>query len=445
MQFMPSGDRRLRYTSVLTDVLSGKVASLLHFIAREDREAGEGEALWESLLNHRTQLDWLFSREDLEPLLLNRRAAGNHYPTLQTYFVFARKLGPADSEGYYIREQEILWGRFFGDLGLLGVNITDPLYINLKNYLDWSRYQPELNSARMIAKIFWPFYLKLKSQAEIPPALLREGLKIALHLNPAHAPARLERTEFLIQSSQKELAFQELREALNLNGEHPILDGSLLSGYFELSADLEKSSLLEDASRLFGCGGVSLKSEYWMDLALRLLHAGDPIGALFHHLKGWSYDTSRISRMPELRRILCLLGQWQLAEDVLAFHQAHQPEAVVQIPSDLLGKIQIRTLTDKQFKSAQHHLFFCGSGPQEGLEVRYPESGAGDILFARGGGFFDLSSQKGQFSLQPMTPDTKQPSQTTLRYAGFELSLKPGSLKSITPFHFTTRNGVSSQ
>jgi len=383
---------------ILADILNGRLHSLLHFLSNHPTPS-EQEDLWLRILPLRMELDWLFEKSELESMILNPQD-GEYARILKSYFHYARRMGSCGN-GYYLRENEVLWGRYFGDLASLNVNTQDPLYINLKNYLDWSRYQPELQNQSMIAKIFWPFYLSLKQNSSIPPAFLGESLKIILKLNPTHAHALTEQVQRLIQRKKHQKAHTLLRSALQM--EHGpdkiILDASLIKLCFELSAFLNSPCLIEDAKTVFGQSASSMDSLWWIEISSILRAQNLMIPALFFHLKGLSFQTSDRSRHLILRQILWNIGERTLAESLYSqyLERMEQKQVLIHIPKDLVNRFSIRHTGTQNYEICRDPYLFFNWKPALGLQLLHQEDHRDSILFPDSSPHQILSYSAGRF------------------------------------------------
>ncbi len=422
---------------ILSDILKGRLHSLLHFLSSHP-QASEQEDLWLRILPLRMELDWLFERGELEGLILNPND-GEYSRILKSYFHFARRMGSA-SHGYYLKETEVLWGRYFGDLAALNVNTQDPLYINLKNYLDWSRYQPELKNQSMIAKIFWPFYQALKQNSSIPPAFLGESLKIILHLNPSHSQALTEQVERLVQRDKSSEALKLLRHSLQIEEgpEKIILDAGLIKLCLELSASLNSPQLLEDAKIIFGQSASSMDSLWWIEISNILRSKNLMIPALFFHLKGYSFQTSDRSRHLILRQILWSIGERTLAESLYSqyLERMEQLQIIIHVPKHLQNHFSIRYTGTQNYELCRESYLFFDWKPARGLQLIHQEHNRDSILFPDNSPHQILSYEGGRFRLQKCSWEPLDNEGKTEVFAGFELSLTPESIARITPFQF---------
>lgn len=442
MHFLPpvQAIQRVRLQQILKDLSCRKVFSLLEHL-RAISNANESDDTILQILHHKTEYFWLFESLEVQNSLQSvasnwSRILLRHYSYTQRHRKhFLRNTSP------YLEGDQILWQIYLRDYMALQLNEKRHLYINLTNYLDWSKVQKSLCDNEMISKIFFPLAEELLSERLCPLAFVLESLKLVLFLNPRHGAALVLYSQLIKKLGEESIACDLLENSVRRG----IVHSGVLEAFLEAIVEQARTDTLEEfARRLAGRSIAHLDGNFYIRMAEILHHAGLASASLFYSLKAIAHGGQQTKFQLVLARTLLTLGEFEVAQEFMNEHH---------ISSNLVFFIMPELMTHLTYRYAaldheQPLVDPCLILPPEldrrgkvSIEFRHSNTRETCIFFPDTWGPYRILYNSDQLKIEkvdlPSRIRDSSVSPRIIEYAGLKMELTTKWLRSITPFHFT--------
>lgn len=442
MHFLPPlhSVQRVRLKQILEDLSSRRVFSLLeHLRALDDPNESDDTLL--QILQNKTEYFWLLESDELKQSL--QRLGSNLARVLLRHYSYTHRHSVhfLKSSSPYIEGDKILWQIYIKDYLALKLDAKRHLFINLKNYLDWSNIQKSLCDNEMISKIFYPLTEELLQEKACPVAFIMESLKLVLFLNPRHGAAVILYSELTKKIGNPTVACDFLETQVRKG----MIHSGVLEKFLEIVvAESRNETLLEFSQQLAERDIAHLDSNFYLKLSNILFSANLLEASLFYNVKAIAFGGQQIKFMTALARILLVMGEFDLAQKLI-FQYGLSESIIFFILDDSQLQLSYRfAALDSEYPLNEKCLILPSSDERKGrsrIELR--QHGVHDtcIFYPDDWGPYRIIVQAQKLKIQkveiPPVSFSDKESTKTVAFAGYTFELNLQWIRQLNPFQFT--------
>lgn len=442
MHFLPpvQSVQRMRLKQILKDLSSRRVFSLLeHLRALDDPDESDDAIL--QILQNKTEYFWLLESNELKQSLQSlgsnlARVLLRHYSyTHRHNSHFLKNSSP------YIEGDKILWQIYIKDYLALKLDDKRHLFINLKNYLDWSNVQKSLCDNEMISKIFFPLTEELLQEKGCPVAFIMESLKLVLFLNPRHGAAIVFYSRLIQNIGKPSIACDFLEKQVRGG----MIHSEVLENFLDAVVDESRyETLLVFAQQLAKRDIAHLDSDFYLKLSNLLFSASLFEASLFYNVKAIAFGGQQVKFMTSLARTLLTMGEFALAQKVIDQYDLSEMIIFFMIDDSQLQLSYRFAALDSEYPLTDKCLVLPSSDIRKSrsrIELRKHGTHDTCILYPDGWGPYRILIQEQKLKVQkvevPPVDSTDQEITKAVIFAGINFELSLDWIRHLNPFQFT--------
>lgn len=424
----------------MKDLSSGQVFSLLDHL-RAISNPQDSEDAVHQILKNKLEYFWLLESSELENCL--RRIGGPLSQMLLRHFTYSKRNFDylfKDSSPY-IKNGQILWQVYLKDYAALDLNEKRHLFVNLRNYLEWSKIQKSLQDDEMISKIFFPLAEELLQEPACPILFVLESVKLVLSLNPRHSKGVVFYSDLMINLGKSSMACDFLHSSVRRG----IVNEEVLKKFLNLVLKEQREKiLLEFSERLANRNIIHLGADFYHYLSKTLYQSNLMPASTFYACKAIAYGGQQSEYLLHLARILMRIDQFGLAAELLHLNGLENGVIYFLVDKDLT-QLHYRF---GSLESMQPLKDTCVILPNQidskgkvRVEIQDLHSSGTHILYPDGWGPYCIKRVNGKLSVQKMkhsnNRSVSQSSADELVFGDYKIPMSIKWIRSLTPFQFS--------
>ena len=442
MHFLPpvKSLQRSRLSQIMKDLSCRRLFSLLDHLRAINHPKDSEDAL-NQILQNKLEYFWLFESKELENCL--RRIGGPLSTLLLRHFSYNKRhldhLFKKSSP--YIKDDRILWQVFIKDYSTLDLNEKRHLFVNLRNYLEWSKIQKTLRDDEMISKIFFPLVEELLNEPACPLLFVLESIKLVLRLNPKHGGAVVFYADLIIQLGKPSIACDFLHSSVR----HGIVHEEVLKKFLSLTQSQKRYKILEEFSHRLSTRNIPhLGSDFYYYLSEILYQSNLMIAGVFYVCKAIAYGGQKPEFLLHLGRLLIRIGELELASDLLKSNDL-ETGLIYFLADEELTRLHYRFGSLENMQPLNDSCLFLPH--QENIkgkvriELQDLNSAGTQILYPDGWGPYRINRVDGKLQVQKIdvSPSHKaqHKSPSDIVFGDHRMTLSTKWIRGLTPFQFS--------
>ena len=441
MHFLPpiQSEQRIRLSQIMKDLSSGQLYSLLDHL-RAISNPKDSEDAVHQILKNKLEYFWLLQSDELESCL--RRIGGPMSQILLRHFAYSKRnfVHLFNSSSPYIKDGQILWQLYLRDYVSLELNEKRHLFVNLRNYLEWSKIQKSLRDDEMISKIFFPLAEELLHEPACPLLFVMESIKLVLMLNPRHSKGVVFYSDLMINLGKSSTACDFLHSSVRRG----VVQEEVLKKFLNLALMEKRENIIEEFSQRLASRDIShLGAEFYFILSQTLYKSNLMVASVFYACKAIAYGGQQSHLLLNLARVLLRMEWFDLATELLQLNELENSVFYVLI-DESISKLNYRF---GSLESLQPLTDSCIIPPgQEYLkgkvrvEFQDLNSSGTTILYPDGWGPYKIKRTNGKLVIQKIknltTELTNEAHSYELKFGEYSIPLSIKWIRNLTPFQF---------
>ncbi len=442
MHFLPpvQSTQRLRLSQILKDLSAGQLFSLLDHL-RAISTPQESEDAVHQILKSKLEYFWLLKSDELESCL--RRIGGPMSQMLLRHFSYNKRhfkhLFKESSP--YVKEGQILWQVYLRDYAALQLNEKRHLFVNLRNYLEWSKIQKTLRDDEMISKIFFPLAEELLEEPACPLLFVLESVKLVLKLNPRHSKGIVFYSDLIINLGEPAIACDFLHSSVRRG----MVNEEVLKKFLSLVLTEKREKILEEFSQRLSKRNIThLGADFYYYLSNILYKSNFMAASVFYACKAIAYGGQRSDFLLHLCRVLISIEQFELATELLKLNELEK-NVIYFLPDEDLTQLYYRF---GSLESMQPLSDACVILPQQvefkgklRVEIQDLSSSGTHILYPDGWGPYRIGRIDGKLQAYKVESSKihsgAENSANELVFGEYRIQLSLKWICGLTPFQFS--------
>ena len=442
MHFLPPVHslQRSRLSQIMKDLSCGQLFSLLDHLREINNPVDSEDALNQILLN-KLEYFWLFESSEFEDCL--RRIDGDSSKLLLRHFVYNKRHSKHlfKSSSPYMQDGHILWQIYLKDYLALDLDEKRHLFVNLRNYLEWSKIQKSLRDDEMISKIFFPLVEELLDDRQCPLLFVSESIKLLLRLNPKHGSGVVFYSNLIIRLGKPSLACDLLHSSVRRGVVHE----EVLKKFLSLAFSQQRHKILEEFSERLSTRNIPhLGADFYYYLSDILYQSNLLTASVFYIYKALAYGGQKPQYILHLCRVLIRMGELDLVRDLVQLNGLESSLVYFQVDKKILqlhyrfGSLESMQLLSDACIILPHQTNETG---KIRIELQDSNLTGTEILFPDGWGPYHIQSDNGRLQVQKVDLREIQAARDNvakdLVFGDYRLKLSTKWIQSLTPFQFS--------
>ena len=424
----------------MKDLSSGQVFSLLDHL-RAISNPQDSEDAVNQILTNKLEYFWLLESNELENCL--RRIGGPLSQILLRHFSYSKRNFDYlfKSSSPYIKDDQILWQVYLKDYISLDLDEKRHLFVNLRNYLEWSKIQKSLRDDEMISKIFFPLAEELLEEPACPLLFVLESVKLVLKLNPKHSKGVIFYSNLMINLGKSSIACDFLHSSVRRG----IVNEDVLKQFLNLVIKEQRKKILEEFSNRLSTRNIAhLGADFYHYLSQKLYESNLISASAFYAFKAIAYGGQQSDLLLNLARVLLRMNQFELATELLHSNDLESGIVYFLVDKDLTGlHYRFGSLENMQ---ALHDASIIMPNQVElkgklRIEIQDLSISETYILYPDGWGPYGIKRKNGRLQVQKIERCNIDTNFNTnikeLVFGEYRIPLSIKWIRSLTPFQFS--------